>query len=86
MMKKVRYLNMQKIIKLILTGEVHSLTIIARAILLLRFCCGACSFLFKKNSISKNDLDFYIHKVGQSYGIWDTVNPEESQGPMDGHK
>ena len=59
------------------TGEVHSLTIIARAILLLRFCCGACSFLFKKNSISKNDLDFYIHKVGQSYGIWDTVNPED---------
>ncbi len=60
-----------------ISGEVHPLTIIARSILLLRFCCGACSFLFNKNNISKNDLDFYIHKVGQNYGIWDTTSPDD---------
>lgn len=57
------------------TGEVLPLTIVSRAILLLRFCCGACSFLFKKNMIIKNDLDFYINKVGQNYGLWELVSP-----------
>lgn len=60
-----------------ITGDVLPLTIIARSILLLRFCSGACAFLFKKNGIRKNDLDFYINKVGQDYGIWDTVNPAD---------
>lgn len=59
------------------TGEVFPLTIVARAILLLRLCCGSCSFLFKRNNIVKNDLDFYINKVGQDYGIWDTINPTD---------
>lgn len=59
------------------TGEVPPLTIIARAILLLRFSCGSCSYLFKRNNIVKSDLDFYIDKIGQDHGIWDIENPTD---------
>lgn len=58
------------------TGDVFPLTIIARSILLLRLCCGSCSFLFKENDIQKRELDFYINKVGQEFGIWD-ANPTD---------
>jgi len=59
-----------------ITGDIKPLTIIARSILLLRCCSGACSFLFRKNSIKREDLEFYLNKIGDDFGIWDQTAPE----------
>lgn len=58
------------------TNEIKPLTIIARSILLLRCCSGACSFLFRQNNIKREDLEFYLNKIGDDLGIWDQTAPE----------
>lgn len=59
------------------TGDVNPLSIIARAILLLRYSTGACAFLLKSNNINRQELNFYIDKVGKDWGMWDNSQPTE---------
>ncbi len=53
------------------TNEIMPLTIIARALLFLRFCSGANSYFLKKHNISRTEINFYIEKIGSEFGIWD---------------
>ncbi|MGL4674015.1 MAG: hypothetical protein ACRCXK_04050 [Wohlfahrtiimonas sp.] len=59
------------------TNNIKPLTIIARSILLLCFCSKACAYILKKNHIVKNDINFYISKVGQGIGLWRSEEPEQ---------
>jgi hypothetical protein len=53
-------------------GHAMPLSVIARAILMLRFSSGATSFLLKSAGITKADLQFYWNIIGVDYGFWDT--------------
>lgn len=59
------------------TNEIKPLTIIARAILFLRFCSGANSFYLNKNNIQRSEMDFYINKIGDDFGLWSSSSPNE---------
>lgn len=59
------------------TGNIKPLSIIARAILLLRFATGACAFLLRSNHIGKDELNFYFDTIGKDSGMWDVEQPED---------
>lgn len=58
------------------SGDVKPLSIIARSILLLRFCTGACSYFFRANNIKRSDLNFYLDGVGRDWGLWNVAQPD----------
>jgi len=60
-----------------LTNGVKPLTVIARAILLLRFSLGACNFLLRQSNVNRSDINFYIQQIGEKFGIWDSSSPAD---------
>ena len=60
-----------------ITGDIKPLSIIARAILLLRFATGACAFHLRSNNINRNDLSFYFDMIGQDCGMWEIGQPDD---------
>jgi hypothetical protein len=48
----------------------NPLAIISRAILMLRIATGATSCLLKSANVTREDLEFYINKVGIDGGFW----------------
>jgi hypothetical protein len=54
------------------------LAIMARALLLLRFSTAMISSLLEKAKISRNDIQFWLNKVGENFGLWDkTTQPND---------
>src|SRR6185437_14654280 len=53
-----------------LTGFIDPLSVIARALLMLRISSGATNFLLSNAGISKRELNFYWELVGVDYGFW----------------
>lgn len=55
-------------------GQISSdhLSIISRAILLLRLACGASSDLMIESGIQNSDLTFWREEVGVARGLWET--------------
>lgn len=54
--------------------EITPLSIIARAILMLRVSIGTSSQIFKEADISKDDLKFYWEYIGVDNGFWKPQN------------
>ncbi|MET3981164.1 hypothetical protein ABIB62_003759 [Mucilaginibacter sp. UYP25] len=52
-------------------GHAMPLSVIARAILMLRFSSGATGYLLKLAGITKANLQFYWNIIGVDYGFWD---------------
>lgn len=66
-----------------ITGDSRPLSIISRAILLLRYSTGACAYLLKLSNISRQELNFYIDKIGKDWGVWDISQPVDFKNLWD---
>lgn len=53
------------------SGNMRPISVMARAILLLRLASAACDDLFRRSGIDRLDVEFWLSSMGANIGLWE---------------
>lgn len=53
-------------------GEIRPISVICRAILLLRLASAACDSLFRESGLVASDMEFWWKELGSEIGLWES--------------